>query len=168
MLSVLHSKLNNVVNIISIQEINDTIIIQYVDEGSVTDQQKLEINSILESWPIESTKLVKLKQLDQIWNDQIQQGWTTSYGWKLGLTTSDVTLLTGAFLLCKEAATLGLSQEANIIDTNGVSHNININDLTILMIQYGQYRANLSAYYANKKQQIENASTAQELNNIII
>lgn len=168
MLNILHSKINTIAPIISIEEDNSSFNIQYENPNSVTSEQQLEINSIISGWPLESAKLSKIEILNYSWNSQIQQGWTTPYGWKLGLSTSDVTLLTGAFLLAKEASSLGLAQEASIIDTDGVSHIININDFTSLMIQYGQFRSNLSSIYANKKIQIEQANTIEELNNIII
>lgn len=166
MLNILHSKINNIVPIIGIIENNNQYEIEYEDSQSVTSEQQTLINQILLSWPLDSAKLLKLDILNQQWNDQIQSGWLTPYGWKLGLGTNDITLLTGAFLLSKEAASLGLSQEANIVDIDGVSHTININDLTLLMIQYGQYRSSLSATYAASKLSIEQATSIQDLNNI--
>lgn len=167
MLNILHSKINNIAPIISIEEINNSIHIQYENEEEVTDNQRYQINEILNQWPLELAKLEKIKILDNTWNNNIKIGWLTPYGWKLGLDTTDVSLLTGAFLLAKEASTLGLSQEASIIDTDGVSHNISISNFTSLLIQYGQYRSSLSAEYANTKTQIEQCQSLEELNNII-
>lgn len=168
MLNILHNKINNIIPIIGIQTINDTISIEYVDPDSVTNEQNQQIENILSSWPLDSAKLAKISILDLKWNSLIKEGYVTPYSWKLGLSTSDVSLLTGAFLLAKEAYALALSPQASIIDMNGVSHSISIEDFTSLMIQYGQYRTNLSIWYANIKNQIEQASTIEEIDNIII
>lgn len=168
MLNILHSKINKIVPILGIQNIDNSIDIEYLDPNSITNEQAQQIQEIISNWPLDSAKLNKTNILDRKWIDQISNGYTTNYGWKLGLTTSDVTLLTGAFLLAKEAYSLGLSQEASIIDTDGVSHNISITDFTILMIQYGQYRSDLSSWYANLKTQIDQCATIEEVNNIII
>jgi len=54
------------------------------------------------------------------------------------------------------------------MDTEGVSHIMSINDFTILMLSYGEYRSNLSYNYSTTKQLIEQATTQQDLDNIII
>jgi hypothetical protein len=87
---------------------------------------------------------------DEWFNSQIAAGFTTSYGWKLGLTNTDLSLLTGAFVLAKEAHTMDLPIPA-IYDTAGVPHTLSIEDLTYLMLAYGQYRGTLSAEYAARK-----------------
>lgn len=168
MLNILHNKINQIVPIIGIQSINNSIEIEYADPSGVTDQQASLIQQILLNWPLDLAKINKSSVLDEKWNNEIKNGYLTNYGWKLGLTTSDVTLLTGAFLLAKEAYLLGVSEEASIIDTDGVSHSISIINFTSLMIQYGQYRTNLSSWYANIKNQIEQASNIEQLENIII
>lgn len=88
---------------------------------------------------------------DEWFNRMISEGFTTSYGWKLGLTHSDLSLLTGAFVLAKEADSLGLPLPA-IYDTAGVPHELSIQDLTYLMLAYGQHRGSLSAEYASRKE----------------
>jgi hypothetical protein len=81
--------------------------------------------------------------------EQTNIGYTTQYGWKLGLKENDITLLTGAFVLAKEASSAGLPLPP-IVDTDGISHNLTLEELTVLMLNYGQYRANLSAEYSNR------------------
>ena len=71
-------------------------------------------------------------------------------------------------MLAKEASNMGFTEAVSIIDKNGGSHSLNLQDLTILMLQYGQFRASASSSYASKKELIKNASTIQELNNIQI
>jgi hypothetical protein len=83
------------------------------------------------------------------------KGYTAPEGYVLGLTDRDVTLLTGNFVLAKEAAALGAPLPP-VIDKDGGVHPVeNIEDLTLLMLAYGQHRAALSAEYAARKAAIE-------------
>lgn len=82
---------------------------------------------------------------------EIAKGFTTPDGWVMGLTESDVTLLTGNFVLAKEAAALDQPLPP-VIDRDGVPHSIpSLEALTALMLAYGQHRAALSAEYAARK-----------------
>ena len=63
---------------------------------------------------------------------------------------SDVTLLTGNFVLAKEAAAMNLPIPP-VIDAVGGVHEMGIDDLTELMLLYGQARAALSVEYAARK-----------------
>ncbi|MEX0598521.1 MAG: hypothetical protein WD512_18710 [Candidatus Paceibacterota bacterium] len=110
--------------------------------------------------------LIKLEKLDKSWENTLSAGWTTSYGWQLGLNIQDITLLTGAFMLAKEANSLGINTPSYIVDADGVSHEIDLTNLTNLMLQYGQARSLLSQEYANKKSLIKEASSIPELDSI--
>lgn len=68
-------------------------------------------------------------------------------GFRLGLEQSDVTLLTGAFVLAKEAAAIGMDVPP-IVDADGIPHQLSLEELTAVMLGYGQYRATLSQEYA--------------------
>jgi hypothetical protein len=81
---------------------------------------------------------------------QIAEGFTSADGIHLGLTPEDVTLLTGNFVLAKEAAALELGIPP-VIGKDGVAHELDIEELTTLMLAYGQHRAALSAEYAQRK-----------------
>lgn len=169
MLNILHQKINNIVEIIGIEEISiNNFNIQYKNPSELTEIKSQQINTIISQWPLESAKLQKIQELDEKWNLSVNEGFTTPYGWKLGLKNSDVTLLTGAFLLGKEASSMNITQDATIVDLGGISRTINIQDLSLLMLQYGQYRTSLSTNYSNTKSEIENLQTIQEVNNFII
>jgi hypothetical protein len=116
-----------------------------------TPEQAAQIAAIISGWDNLRAKNAQLREIEANWQTTISAGWTTPYGWKLGLTVQDITLLTGAFILAKEAASLGLTDPAVVIDTDGVSHELSATDLTALMLQYGQARAALSANYAAQK-----------------
>lgn len=91
-----------------------------------------------------------LADLDQWFAGQVAEGFETEDGWKLGLAESDVTLLTGQFVLAKEAAAQDLPLPP-VIDTDGVAHQLSLADLTELMLAYGGHRAALSTEYAARK-----------------
>lgn len=92
-----------------------------------------------------------LKATDAWFRQQLDAGFTTNDGWTLGLAPDDVTLLTGNYVLAKEAAALG-GDIPPVIDTDGVPHPMeSIEELTALMLAYGQHRAALSAEYAARK-----------------
>ena len=97
----------------------------------------------------EIDKRLAKEAADAWFNEQISLGYLTPQGWKLGLSETDVTLLTGAFVLAKEASLNNLPIPP-IVDTSGISHTLTLEEMTILMLGYGQYRASLSAEYASR------------------
>lgn len=164
-LSVLHNTISQILDIHGISEQNDNnYIIDYINDP--TEEQLSQINSIIESWPLEKAKLEKLESVDKEWIATLANGWITPYGWKLGLDIQDVALLNGNFTLAKEAANLGFTDPVFVIDTDGEAHEFNLQDLTLLMLQYGQARALLSSQDAAKRKAIKNATTIEELNNL--
>lgn len=157
----LHNQINDVLPILGVSE---DFTIDYIEQP--TQEQLDEINQIIASWPLEKAKLEKLEDIDQAWQTTLDSGWTTPYGWKMGITTQDVALLNGNFTLAKEAATLGITDPVFVIDTDGESHEFNLQDLTMLMLQYGQARAALSSQDAAKRKAIKNSTTIEELNSL--
>jgi hypothetical protein len=115
---------------------------------------------------IDALKEQKLNQLTENTQTLINNGWATPYGWKLGLSIEDIALLNGNFTLAKEAAFMGIADPVFVIDTDGESHEFNIQDLTILMLQYGQARAAVSSQDAAKRKAIKTATSIEELNDI--
>ena len=92
-----------------------------------------------------------LASVDSWFAAELAKGFETAGGWKLGLSQSDVTLLTGNYVLAKEAAALGMPIPP-IVDMAGVPHPMEeIEELTAIMLAYGQYRAGLSQEYATRK-----------------
>jgi hypothetical protein len=130
-----------------------------------TDENKAAAQAILDNLPFYAAKLDKLKQIDADFESNTNQGWDSGQGFKLGLTTQDVSLLVGLFVLAKEGAVLGINPPP-VIDTNGVSHELTMQELTMLMLQYGNARAELSKIYAARRKAVENATTIEEINNI--
>lgn len=164
-LQVLHESIANILPIHGIAENDDvTYRIDYVEPP--TPEQLDQVNSIIESWPLEKTKLEKLEEVDAEWKTILEAGWQTPYGWSLGIDIADVALLNGNFVLAKEAAGMGITDPVFVVDTTGESHAFNLADLTALMLQYGQARAVLSSQDAAKRTAINNANTIEELDNL--
>lgn len=165
MIIQLHNLINNVTPIHGVADNGDgSYRVDYINQP--TSEQLEAVNTILESWPLEKAKLEKLETVDNEWQNTLDNGWTTPYGWKLGITTQDVALLNGNFTLAKEASNLGITAPVFVIDTDGESHEFNLQDLTMLMLQYGQARAALSSQDAAKRKAIKNSTTLEELNNL--
>lgn len=162
MLDILTDQINVVAPIFGLSANGDQIFdILYVTPP--TEEQQMQVAAIVAGWPLEKAKLLKLQQLDAAWAQIVKTGWATPAGWHMGLDISDVTLLTGAFMLAKEAANIGLNAPAHIIDTVGVTHELSLAQLTELMLVYGQTRSALSGAYAATRQAITGAATQEEL-----
>ena len=165
MLNILFDKIKNVIPIKTIIDNGSTIDIEY-STNQPSEEQLHQINDIIASWPLDKAKLEKLQQLDKFWNQTVKTGWTTQAGYKLGIDIQDITLLTGAFTLAKEANNIGLTDLSYIVDTEGNSHGLSLPEFTQLMLQYGQARATLSNSYAALKQSINESTSIEELNAI--
>jgi hypothetical protein len=132
-------------------------------EAEPTEEQLALASSLIDEWPLENEKINRISAIDESWEKTIASGWETPYGWRLGMTTQDVALLNGNFTLAKEAENLGVSSPIFVVDADGVSHEMFLQDLTVLMLQYGQARASLSAEYAAKKKAIVDATSIDDL-----
>jgi hypothetical protein len=159
-----HALIEKVCPISGLSQIGDNQYGIHFDENA-TDENKAAAQAILDNLPFYAAKTDKLKQIDIDFENTTQLGWDSGQGFKLGLTTQDVSLLVGLFVLAKEGAALGLAPPP-VIDTTGVSHQLSIEQLTMLMLQYGNARAELSKNYAFRKKAVENATTIEEINNI--
>lgn len=156
------NQLNTIGPVLSILDDNGILSVEF-DNYTLSSEESVLVNNILNSWPLEKQRYSKLQELDSNWKEVLKNGWTTSYGYKLGIDIQDITLLNGAFTLAKEASSMGMNDPTSIVDLDGVSHSLNLQDLTILMLQYGQARASLSNSYAAIKQSINEATTIEEL-----
>jgi hypothetical protein len=165
MLSYLDKKINEIIPINGLILLDDgSITINFIEEP--TSEQQNQINNLINSWPLDSAKISKLEQVENEWKTTVSNGWETQNGWKLGIDIQDVTLLTGAFMLSKEAAALGINDPVHIIDMSGESHSLNLQELTTLMLQYGNARSQLSSQYANRVKSVKEATSIEQLESI--
>lgn len=65
------------------------------------------------------------------------RGWTTPGGWRLGVTSGDVAMLTGLYVLAARREQLGPSRPVVVIDVDGVPHSMPFAEFEVLMLAYG-------------------------------
>ena len=111
-------------------------------------------------------KIHKLLKINNEWSILEKTGWDSGQGFSLGITPSDVALLVGVFSLAKEAAALGLPLPSLISTTNTTVSFNNIQEMTNLLLQYGQARAALADTFAAKRLAVAEATTVEEVANI--
>lgn len=170
MIDILHDLINNIIPIngLEFNYENNECVVYYQNNATPNAEQLSAINNLIAAWPLQCKKTSKIEELDIVWQHNINAGWTTTYGWKLGLSNNDVTLLTGVFILAKEAASMNIPNPINIVDTEGMTHSLTLQEFTILMLQYGQYRSMLSSQYAAIKNAIQACQTISDVDNIEI
>jgi hypothetical protein len=108
----------------------------------------MSIITINEEKKLELQKIVWKKNADDWYAEKVGEGFESSTGIKLGITQGDVSLLTGNFVLAKEADNLGMAIPP-VVDTAGTVHQLSMQELTNLMLEYGQSRALMSTIYAD-------------------
>jgi hypothetical protein len=124
-----------------------------------TEEQRAAANAALLALP-EKLKKVRARDAamaatDKWFKEQIAAGFTGPNNIKMGLETSDITLLTGNFIMSQQAVALGMPLPP-LMDMNGLAHFFaNIEELTQVMLAYGQHRANLAMIYASRKAAID-------------
>jgi hypothetical protein len=164
MIENLHKQINDIIPIHGLSKVDNNYVIDYINQP--TEEQQNQINIILQNWPLQQSKNIKLEEIENDWKITLQNGWETQSGWKLGIDIQDVTLLTGAFMLSKEASALGINESVHIIDMNGESHALTLPELTTIMLQYGNARSQLSSQYANRIKSVKEATSIEQLEDI--
>jgi len=164
MLSVLHNQIEKIVPINGVsQNFDGTIEIFYVETPS--EQQLIQVNEIISSWPFEKKKLEKLAKIDAEWNQTIAQGWDSGQG-ILGISASDVALYSGNFSMAKEAANLGYPIPPIITQNDQEITFSDIQSMTIFMLQYGEYRSSISKTFAARRRAVQNATSIEDVEGI--
>jgi hypothetical protein len=105
-----------------------------------------------------------MDKINKEFSKKIDAGFLTIYGWKLGLSIDDLVLLSSLYLMATTCEKEGL-QIPSIIDTDGIPHLFEMQWLTVIMLQYGEYRSQMSLDYANKKKSVTDATTIEEVDN---
>ena len=115
---------------------------------------------------LSQAKARKLELINSQWVALEKTGWDSGQGYHLGITPSDVALLVGVFSLAKEAAALGLPIPGLLSTTNTPIPFATIQDMTMLLLQYGQARFGMAETFASKRRAVEVAATLEEVNAI--
>jgi hypothetical protein len=164
----LHKAISAVAPIVGVAGMGDDMTRYRIDfDATATPDQIAAANALLASWPTlrENARKVAYTyaQLDAWFSEQISAGCAVSRGFTLGLKDSDVTLLTGNYILSQAAVMAGLPIPP-IVDIAGNSYTVaDIAELTAIMLEYGQYRSQLSSTYAAKRAEIAAAAAEIEL-----
>jgi|694.fasta_scaffold00244_77 hypothetical protein len=166
MLIVLHEKINSIVPIQGISDNGDgSYRVDYLAEPT-TEQLSL-VNQAIADYPLLIEKDKKLQQINNQWIALEQTGWNSGQGFNLGITPSDVALLVGVYTLAKEASVLGLPIPAIIAIDNSSIQFATFAEMTTLMLRYGAARSEMSSSFAQKRKNVEAATTIEELEGIV-
>lgn len=152
LISILTQLVSSVCPIKGLSEENDSYVIQFAAEA--TPEQKASANAIIANKDAIAEKYKKIDEINAEFASSIEAGFTTTYGWKLGLKNDDLILLSSLYLMARTCVEMNLPLP-EIIDTDGVAHSLPFEMLTAVMLQYGAYRAELSKNYAEQKKIIE-------------
>lgn len=152
LISTLTQLVLSVCPITGLSEQDDSYVIHFA--ANATEEQKASANAVIANKDAIAEKYHKLNKLNDDFAASVDAGFTTSYGWKLGLKNDDLTLLSSLYLMARTCVEMNLALP-EIIDTDGVAHALPFEMLTTVMLQYGSYRAALSKDYAEQKKAIE-------------
>lgn len=112
---------------------------------------------------LSQAKARKIQAINNEWITLEKTGWDSGQGFNLGITSSDVALLVGVFSLAKEAAALGLELPHLISMANTPISFTTIEEMTLLLLQYGQARSNMASSFAARRKAVADATTIEEL-----
>ena len=119
--------------------------------------------SIIENFQLYLLRNKKLTELDNQWKKLLDAGWNSGQGFSIGISANDIALLSGAYALAKEASNLGLPLPKIItIDDSIITFN-SFEEMTGLMLSYGNARSILAGSFATKRKAIQNATVLEEL-----
>lgn len=115
---------------------------------------------------LSQAKAKKLQAINNEWLALEKTGWDSGQGFHLGITSSDVALLVGVFSMAKEAAALGLPIPGLISMANTPIPFATIQDMTVLLLQYGQARFGMAETFAARRKAVSDAATIEEVGGI--
>jgi hypothetical protein len=112
---------------------------------------------------LSQAKAKKLQSINNSWSVLEKTGWDSGQGFSLGITPSDVALLVGVFSLAKEAAALGLPLPGLVSMSNDPINFSTIEEMTTLLLRYGQARAALANEFAARRKAVQDATMIEEI-----
>lgn len=175
--------LNQVSVSIIVVDNNYSITLNAIDDSNVSRTIKMPVdvssdeglfitNLINRAWDyipdaepdeLSQAKARKIQAINNEWISLEKTGWDSGQGYYLGITPSDVALLVGVFSLAKEAAALGLELPHLISMANTPISFSTIEEMTLLLLQYGQARSNMASSFAARRKAVADATTIEEL-----
>ena len=175
--------LNQVSVSIIVVDNNYSITLNAIDDSNVSRTIKMPVdvssdeglfitNLINQAWDyisdaepdeLSQAKAKKLQAINNEWLALEKTGWDSGQGYYLGITPSDVALLVGVFSLAKEAAALGLELPHLISMANTPISFSTIQEMTTLLLQYGQARSNMASSFAARRKAVSDATTIEQV-----
>ena len=162
MLEYLHEDISKAVPIDGVsQDADGVITVQYVDEP--TPEQLIQVNALIEDWPVELARLEEEAKVDKSVQAIEQQGYDTRRGYRIGLDSKSSSDLTGAVVLAKEAILQGYEGNHFILDSEGVTQSVTYEELIEISLEYGAARNALYIVASEKTVMIRAAKTLSEV-----
>ena len=81
----------------------------------------------------------------------------------MGISASDVALLSANFSMAKEASVLGYPIPPIITQNDQEIAFSDIQSLTMFMLQYGEYRSSISKTFAARRRAVQNATSIEDV-----
>ena len=107
---------------------------------------------------LSQAKAWSMQNINNEWLALEKIGWDSGRGYFLGITSSDVALIVGVFTLAKEAALLGLPLPNLISMANTPISFSSIEEMTGILLEYGQARSIMASTFAARKKAVEEAT----------
>lgn len=122
--------------------------------------------------PLEDARTGKLFELREWWDMVLQAGVVPEgQNYSLAAMPTDIGLLTGLFVLAQTAIGLGIKTDTDefvVLDVQGIPHLLTFQQLTFVLLSYGDKRAALATQYVGYSLAIAAAKSVEELEQIII
>jgi hypothetical protein len=141
--------------------------VDYLPEA--TASQRNDGNAIVTAFDrtLETARQAKRESLVNWWSLKEREGITpTGRTTRLGMSASDVALLTGQFVLAKTAVELGAKTPQDkfvIVGKKGDVTQLTLAELTAALLDYGEQRTALSTQFLTYQAAIEQAASIAEL-----
>lgn len=147
----------------------DPLVLEDLDiELTELTQQEIEI---AKNYRFQKIKQSKIQNAESYFQSKISLGFVVPNniypsGAVFGLSDQDLTLLMGAYILLKESLENNFANSTYITDKNGNTYCLGLEQMTLFMLSYGNYRSKLSVEYNQKIKHINEATSLEDLNNL--
>lgn len=112
---------------------------------------------------LSQAKARKIQAINNEWIALEKTGWDSGQGYYLGITPSDVALIVGVFSLAREASAMGLPLPGLIsMENNTIEFEI-IQDMTVLLMNYGKARSDMAKEFAARRKAVSDATTIEQV-----
>ena len=114
---------------------------------------------------LEAQRIYKYSLIDADLQTSLGAGFTTSYGWKLELTTNALRILTAQFVEAKELNADGSTANISVIDTTYTPRSLSYSDFRTVILSYLSSRRSIVAADAARRKIVHDATTYTQINN---